>query len=223
LDLIEHLGMPEDKIVTIYNGVDLEFFNTVSVNVNENYDHKYNLKDYILYAGNIRPHKNLETLLKAIYLLHKKNYKIPLVIVGQKKNSYENLDQLINKLNLQNYIIFTGWVENEELKFLYQNATLFAYPSLYEGFGLPPLEAMACGTPVVTTDTSSIPEVVGDAALKVPALDSEAMSDAIRKILESEELQNQLRQKGLERVQIFQWDKCAKEVLRVYEDIWNNR
>lgn len=222
LDLMNHFQIPEEKIQTIYNGVDLAFFNDYSLD-NNNYDNKYKYKDYILYAGNIRPHKNLETLIKALNVLHSQNRKIPLIIIGQTKNSYEELNKLIFEYKLQEYVKFTGWVENEELKYLYQNATVFAYPSLYEGFGLPPLEAMACGTPVVTTNVSSIPEVVGDAALQVSPLDFEEMAYALNGILESKSLQEDLSQKGLERVKLFQWDKTASEVYEVYEEVWNNR
>jgi len=125
----------------------------------------------------------------------------------------------VQRLELEHYVRFTGYVEEEDLPALYNGADLFVFPSLYEGFGLPVLEAMACGTPVVTSNTSSLPEVAGDAALLVDPYDVEEIATAMRRILEDEALTAELRAKGLARAKEFSWERTARETIAVYEKV----
>lgn len=125
--------------------------------------------------------------------------------------------------NLQNDVIFTGYVLDGDLPALYNAADLFVYPSLYEDFGLPPLEAIACGTPVITSNTSSLPEVVGDAGIMVDPHDVDRLADAMYKVLTNDGLREDMIKKGLERAKMFGWEKCARETLEVYEEVYNGR
>lgn len=121
--------------------------------------------------------------------------------------------------NLQNDVIFTGYISDGDLPALYNAADLFVYPSLYEGFGLPPLEAMACGCPVITSNTSSLHEVVGDAGIMVDPYDVDRLADAMHKVLSNDGLREDMIKKGLERAEMFSWEKTARETLKVYEEV----
>jgi alpha-1,3-rhamnosyl/mannosyltransferase len=131
----------------------------------------------------------------------------------------DDFDHWIARLIAEGQIKRFGYVADEMLPVLYSGATLLVYPSLYEGFGLPPLEAMACGTPVIVSDRSSLPEVVGDAGLKVDALDEEALTEAMLRVIEEDELRAQLSRSGLERAATFSWQKCAQETAAVYRRV----
>ncbi|MEA3458002.1 MAG: glycosyltransferase family 1 protein, partial [Candidatus Thermoplasmatota archaeon] len=140
-----------------------------------------------------------------------------------KGRKYKEIFETINKLNLQNDVVFTGYVSDEDLPALYNAADLFVYPSIYEGFGLPPLEAMACGTPVITSNTSSLPEVVGDAGIMVDPPDVDRLADAMHEVLTNEGLRANMIKKGLGRAEMFSWEKCARETLEVYEEVYGER
>lgn len=179
---------------------------------------KYRLPErYILYVGTIQPRKNIPTLLEAFNILKRDN-GIPhrLVIVGRKGWLYDELFARISELGRGDDVIFTGFVPDEELPAIYAGADMFAYLSFFEGFGLPPLEAMACGVPVVVSNTSSLPEVVGDAGIAVEPGDVAAVAAAILKILTNIEFATELRERGLRRSAAFSWDRCARETLHVY-------
>ncbi|MBI1920701.1 MAG: glycosyltransferase family 4 protein [Geobacter sp.] len=175
---------------------------------------------YLLYVGTIQPRKNLMTLIEA-YALLKKQGGVPekLVIVGRKGWLYEGLFSRVRELGLENDIIFTGFVPDEELPFIYDGARLFVYLSLLEGFGRPPLEAMACGVPVITSDTSAIPEVIGDAGIAVPPTDTAKVVEAIGRVLADPASADVMREKGLARAASFSWDAAARETLQVYEQV----
>lgn len=182
---------------------------------------KYSLPErYILYVGTIQPRKNIPTLLEAFNILKRDN-GIPhrLVIVGRKGWLYDELFARIRELGRGDDVIFTGFVPDEELPVIYAGADLFAYLSFFEGFGLPPLEAMACGVPVVVSNTSSLPEVVGDAGIAVEPGDVAAVAAAILKILTDIELATELRERGICRSAAFSWDRCARETLQVYCEV----
>jgi len=182
---------------------------------------KYSLPDrYILYVGTIQPRKNIPTLLEAFNILKRDN-GIPhrLVIVGRKGWLYDELFARISELGRGDDVIFTGFVPDEELPAIYAGADLFAYLSFFEGFGLPPLEAMACGVPVVVSNTSSLPEVVGDAGIAVEPGDVAAVAAAILKILTNTEFATELRERGIRRSTAFSWDRCARETLQVYCEV----
>lgn len=217
-DLIKYFNANPDKIVVTYNGVDDKF---VCKSVKE-YDYlydKYNIeknKKILLYVGNKKPHKNIATLIKALALLeNKEEYK--LILSGKGFDSYTELEELTTKLHLSENIIHTGHVTDEELVDLYNFADLFVFPSLYEGFGIPVLEAMACGTPVVSSNSSSLPEVVGDAGILVNPIDEVEIAKSIEFILKNNELYNEMVYKGKERAKVFTWDSCRRKTENIYE------
>jgi|Deesub1362B_J571_1020462.scaffolds.fasta_scaffold00102_53 glycosyltransferase involved in cell wall biosynthesis len=212
-DIVKYLGFPEEDIKVIYNGVE-ERFKPLDQDL---CSHEYT--PYILFVGTLEPRKNITTLLKAFYILKKKGIKHKLVIVGGKGWKYRKIYEVVKKLNLSENVKFLGHVADDELPKLYSGADLFVYPSLYEGFGLPPLEAMACGCPVITSNVSSLPEVVGDAGIMVDPLDKNGLADAIYKVLNDEGLREEMVKRGLKRVKIFSWEICAKETLKVYREV----
>lgn len=185
---------------------------------------KYGLPaGYILYVGTIQPRKNIDTLIEAYYRLKQQREEIPkLVIVGRKGWLYDKLFARISQLGLVHEVLFTGFVPDEELPYIYDGAVLFAYLSFFEGFGLPPLEAMACGIPVVTSNTTSLPEVVGDAGVAVPPADVELVATAIARILDDTAYATLLGQRGRERARLFSWEAAAEETLEIYRRLAGN-
>lgn len=182
---------------------------------------RYHLPEsYILYVGTIQPRKNIDSLIEAFARLRSINSITPgLVIVGRKGWLYDRLFERISELGLTDSVFFTGFVPDEELPFIYDGATAFSYLSLFEGFGLPPLEAMACGVPVVVSNTTSLPEVVGDAGFLVPPTDIDAIVTALAKLLDNPELAAAMSKKGSERARSFSWDRCAQETLEIYSAV----
>lgn len=182
---------------------------------------RYNLPgSYILYVGTIQPRKNIDSLIEAYARLRSGNSQIPgLVIVGRKGWLYDRLFERISELGLTDNVFFTGFVPDEELPFIYEGATVFSYLSLFEGFGLPPLEAMACGVPVVVSNTTSLPEVVGDAGFLVMPTDIDAIAAALKAVLDNPELAATMSRKGSERARSFSWDRCARETLEIYSAV----
>jgi glycosyltransferase involved in cell wall biosynthesis len=175
----------------------------------------------ILYIGLIRPHKNLLRVLEALRLLISEGEKdYFLVLVGGEKNDYIFLKKTAFKLGISKHVFFTGRLPDTEVVALMNAADVFVFPSLEEGFGLPPLEAMACGTPVVTSELSSLPEVVGDAALLVDPKNVEEIASAIKQVLVDHTLRESLITKGLERVKKFSWKKTAMETLKIYQQAY---
>jgi len=167
--------------------------------------------------------KNIPTLIKAFYESKRRRTNHKLVIVGKKGWKYDDIFETIDALNLKNEVIFTGYVPKEDLVKFYNTADLFVYPSVYEGFGLPPLEAMACGCPVITSNISSLPEVVGNAGITVNPYDVEELVEAMYRVLNDEDLRKELSKKGLERSKLFSWRKTAEETWKVYEEVFNNK
>ncbi len=222
-DLVDLYGVAEEKIKVIYSGVGEEFkkfsiFNFQFSIVKQ----KYNLPDkFILYFGTIEPRKNIVGLIKAFELLkeNKKFNDFYLVIAGAKGWSYKNIFRAAKESKYASRIIFTDFVDPQDKVYLYNLASLFVYPSFFEGFGFPPLEAMACGIPVITSNNSSLPEVVGDAALMVDPFDVDELGWAMEEILTDEDLRQELIARGLERVKLFPWDKCAEETLSLITQI----
>jgi len=174
---------------------------------------------YVLSVGSIEPRKNLDRLLRAYHQLWQAGEHRALVVVGAERWRHSGIMQIVKELDLEQRVTFTGHVSDEDLPGVYSAADLFVFPSLYEGFGLPPLEAMACGTPVVCSNTSSLPEVVGDAAITVDPYDVEALAEAMRRVLSDADLANDLRQRGLERAAGFTWERTAKETVEVYREV----
>jgi glycosyltransferase involved in cell wall biosynthesis len=174
---------------------------------------------YFLYIGTLEPRKNIQSIIRA-YKANEGRFKgVKLVIAGRKGWMYEEIFKLVREFRLQNDIYFPGYIEDGDVPLLYRGAEAFVFPSLYEGFGMPPLEAMACGVPVITSNTSSLPEVVGDAGLRINPKDIEQLSYAMVKILEDSELRVNCVKKGLERAQNFTWENSAKKVIDIYHEL----
>ena len=172
---------------------------------------------FVLYAGNVKPHKNVERLIEAFYQLHANGFDhLKLLIIGNDISKYATLRRAIHAHNLHKYVRFLGFVPDQTLAILYRLASVFVFPSLYEGFGLPPLEAMASGTPVVTSNVSSLPEVVGTAAVLVDPHDAHAIAEGIAHVLYDPRLREDLRRRGLARAATFSWETAAREVRAIY-------
>ena len=174
---------------------------------------------FLLSVGSLEPGKNRERLLQAFARLRAQGLKHTLVVAGQRAWRCEGEAPLARRLGLADSVRFLGHVPQADLPALYSAADLFVFPSLYEGFGLPALEAMACGTPVVASNVSALPEVVGDAALQVPPLDVEALADAVERLLRDDRLRSDLRERGLERARQFSWEKAARQTVEVYHRV----
>ena len=224
-DIIEHLGIPEERVTAIYLGVSDTFNPKENLIVDMGILRKYDLPDfYILYLGGYELHKNVMTLLLAwSYVGQALGEDYPLALAGRKPDAvsdvYPDYDDYIRRLRIEEYVRWIGYVDEADKPTLYRNAELFVFPSQHEGFGLPALEAMASGTPVVTTDSASLPEVVGDAAFAVDAADARAMAGAIIAAVIQDDLADDLRQKGLARAAQFSWEETAKETLLVYDKV----
>lgn len=208
-DLIRRLGVPENKVSVISLAAEEIFRPIVDEKALGVFRKEHHLPDkFILYVGNRKRHKNLAVLVRAFDLFKQKDqsgYK--LIMTGQKD---EGIDHGEN-------IVFAGEIEDASLPLLYNAASLFVMPSLYEGFGLPALESMACGIPVISSNVSSLPEVVGDAGILVDPSDEKALAEAMRKVLSDPALARSMREKGLERSKEFSWTKCASETLALYQ------
>ncbi len=180
---------------------------------------KYKLPNrYILYFGTIEPRKNLVSLLQAYRSLLTQSKELPdLVIGGRKGWLHEPISRSIRELGLEARVHFTDWVEDKDIPALMSGATVFVYPSFYEGFGLPPLEAMACGTPVICSNTSSLPEVVGDGGMLVEPHDLSALANAMDRVLADQDLRAGLTARGLAQARRFSWERAARETLAIYE------
>jgi len=218
-EITKHLGYPENKISVINDAVDHSCYYQKR---DKEILKKYNISDKakaILYVGSEQPRLNVPFLLKGLAGLKKLLPGIKLLKIGnpQWPKVREKLEKLIRELNLKEDVIFLGHLPLEELPKFYNAADLFVYPALYAGFGLPPLEAMACGTPVITSNAASLPEVVGDAGIMVDPFDITKLTQAMFDILTKEELRENLIKKGLKRAQMFNWEKSAEETSRVYE------
>ena len=219
-DLIELYATPEDKITVLYAGVSSAFRPVTDSNklmkVREHY--KLGGKPFVLSVGTLQPRKNHVTLIKAFeQALSDSEYN--LVLAGGQGWSYEEVHELVRSRALQHRVLFPGFVADEDLSALYSSADVMTFPSLYEGFGLPVLEAMACGVPVLASNTSCLPEVAGGAAVFVNPRNVEAMSDALLKLVSNVDLRKTLREKGFERVEQFRWQSSAVKLLEVYRDL----
>jgi glycosyltransferase involved in cell wall biosynthesis len=214
-DLITLLNVSPRRVTTLYSGVSPDFNTTVTENERARLRARYDIGDrpFILTVGTVQPRKNYVRLIKACDSLAKAR-DLDLVIVGQPAWLAA---PILAAADARPYVHRLGFVADGDLPALYRQATVFAFPSLYEGFGLPPLEAMACGTPVVASTSSSVPEVVGDAGLLVDPLDVSAWTDALRRLLDDESLGAALRERGLKRAARFIWSRTAQMWLEISE------
>lgn len=210
--------VPQHKISVIYYGVGAQFSPQNRAEAREKMAVRYGLRQpFLLAVGLIQPRKNLSRLLQAFALIKDKYPELCLAIVGRAAWGWEELQKQLASLGLAQRIVLLGAVPDADLPDVYRAAEMLVYPSLYEGFGLPPLEAMACGTPVVASNTTSLPEVVGEAGVLVDPYEPEAIAEGIIKLLEDRSLATQLAQKGLARAQQFSWRRCAQQHLEIYQ------
>jgi glycosyltransferase involved in cell wall biosynthesis len=221
-DVVRYLRVDRERIKVIPMGCDARFQPIGDPAPALRLRRRYGLPErYILFVGTLEPRKNLKTLLQAFALLldEKPQDDPKLVVAGGKGWGHVGMLETTQALGLRDHVLFTGFVDDDDLPGLYRGASLFVYPSLYEGFGLPVLEAMACGVPVITSNRSSLPEVAGDAALLVDPSQPEALAAAMASILNDGELRQALRSKGLIRAQEFTWDAVAQKTLAVYRAV----
>lgn len=225
-DLIDLYKINTKKIKVIYSGVGEEF-RKISVSQFPSFPvsikNKYHLPDkFVLYFGTIEPRKNIVGLIRAFELLKEKNKDFEefyLVIAGGRGWLDKKIFKAAKESKYASHIIFTGFVNPEDKVYLYNLAALFVYPSFFEGFGFPPLEAMACGVPTITSANSSLPEVVGDSAIMVDPYDIEELTWAMELVLVDDNLKRELSRRGLERAKMFSWDKCAEETLSLIKSL----
>ncbi len=217
-DLMHYLKIPAARIKVIYEGIDHTTFKPSL--------HPSNFKyPYILSVGSEHPRKNLPALLRAFKELKEQPQFKDLKLIkvgkagGREADFRRQTIEVIDSLNLDGEVRFTEVVPEEDLRAYYSNAECLVLPSLYEGFGFPPLEAMACGCPVITSDSSSLPEVAGEAAIKVPPHDIEGLAEALEKVLTDKELKKSLIAKGKAQAVKFSWEQTAKKTLEVYNEI----
>lgn len=220
-DLLQFCNLSADRVSLVYWAVDSIFTEEVIRNQKSDLDPVETGDGFILYVGSLEPRKNIRTLVEAYENLRSERPHVrpKLILIGGESPLFGDV-----RVNIKKYkedVIFKGFVEDNILREYYRRASLVVYPSLYEGFGLPPLEAMASGTPVVTSRTSSIPEVVGDAAVMVSPYDVEELSFKMGQVLEDPDLRKELIRKGLEQVQKFNWYRVARNTLSVYYEVHN--
>ncbi len=220
-DILRFVDVPPDKIDVIYNAYDERFAHEPGEEDVVRIRERYQLQDaFVLYAGNVKPHKNLGRLIEAFDLVRARGLDhLKLVLIGDEISKYAALRRAVHQHQLHKHVRFLGYLPQETLAVMYRLAGVFVFPSLYEGFGLPPLEAMASGTPVVTSNVSSLPEVAGDAALLVDPYDPDAIADGIYRVLTDEALRRGLRQKGLARARQFSWEASVGRVREIYSQV----
>jgi glycosyltransferase involved in cell wall biosynthesis len=220
-DILYYLRIPDDRVEVIYNAPDEHITAPPPPEDLARTRDRYQLTaPFILYTGNIKPHKNLDRLIEAYAELRSRGVEgYKLLIIGDEVSKYANLRRLVHKFQLHQHVRFLGFVSDVTLASLYRLATVFVFPSLYEGFGLPPLEAMTAGAPVITSNVSSLPEVVGDAALLIDPNDSHSIADALARVLCDSSLRADLIRRGLARAQEFSWERSAARVHEVYREL----
>jgi len=220
-DILKFVDVSPDKIDVIYNAYDDRFGveprDEDVVRVRE----RYQLHgEFVLYAGNVKPHKNLARLIEAFHHVRDRGLEhLTLVLIGEDISKYAALRRAVHKHQLHKYVRFLGYLPEDTLAVMYRLAGVFVFPSLYEGFGLPPLEAMASGTSVVTSNVSSLPEVAGDAALLVDPYDPTSIADGIYTVLTDPSVRKNLREKGIARANQFSWETSVRRVWEIYKEV----
>ncbi|MGL4990222.1 MAG: glycosyltransferase family 4 protein [Sarcina sp.] len=220
-DIHQTLNFPKEKIFVTKLAAE-EQYQLLDKNLVKNFlKSKYKINDnYILYVGGFSPRKNILGLIEAFSLCKNKlNNNTKLIIIGFKGASYDIYHSKVLDLHLESDVIFTGFIETSDMPYFYNGASMLLYPSFYEGFGLPPLEAMSCGTPVICSNITSIPEVVGDSAILINPLDIYTLADSILELFRNNILRNNLIFKGLNHAKNFSWESTAKETINSYLNI----
>lgn len=218
-DIIDYFPFAKDKIRVIYPGAS-KVKKIISEDKIEIVNSKYGISGkYILSVGTLEPRKNIKRLVEAYKIVNEYCKDIKLVIVGKKGWLYDDLFTSIGSDKLKDNIVITGYVDQVDMSELYSGAEVFVYPSIYEGFGLPPLEAMKCGTPVIVSNTSSLPEVVGDAGIFINPFDIDSIKDGILKVINDKDLRKELIDRGYKQASKFDWSKAAANIINVYREI----
>ena len=208
----------KSNIIVVYCGFNDFSKNPIDDNKINPFIFKLSEKEYLLTVSTISPRKNIDGLIKAFNLI-KDRVDCNLIVVGKNGWMFENVYKIVDELKIKNRIFFTGGINDDELKFLYKNAKIFVYPSFYEGFGLPPLEAMSYGIPCAVSNSTSIPEVVKDAALKFDPKSLEDMASSILKLLNEVELKDKILNQSKDVIVCYSWEKCACDIIDLYIDL----
>jgi glycosyltransferase involved in cell wall biosynthesis len=224
-DIVHFFNVPPEKVVVAYNAIEERFAVTPSEEAIARVRERYQLDhQFILYVGNIKPHKNLVRLIEAFDQLRRRGFDhLKLLIIGDEISKLPALRRAVHSHKLHKQVRFLGYLQDETLAILYRLASLFVFPSLYEGFGLPPLEAMASGTPVVTSNVSSMPEVTGDAAVLIDPYNVDSIVDGMAKVLSDPALSAELRAKGIARAREFSWARSVRRTQEVYQEVCASR
>jgi glycosyltransferase involved in cell wall biosynthesis len=218
--LRERFDVEGKRIKIVYPGIDRSYWENVDQKRLEQTKANYGLpSDFLLFVGASEQRKNLLNLLEAVKIIHSRYKKITLVLIGPKGQDYKNLKTRIQQLELDAWVKMFGYLDDDELKNFYRLASAFIYPSLWEGFGIPLLEAMACGVPVVTSQTSALPETGGEAAVYTDPKNPEDIAEKTIQVLEDDILKERLISAGKKRIQSFRWENAACDLLRFYEFI----
>lgn len=220
-DILRFFDVPPDKVDVIYNAIDERFLAPADPERMDQARQRYQLDHpFVLYVGNIKPHKNIERLIDAFGRARGQcPDDLKLIIIGDEISKYPALRQSVHKHKLDKHVRFLGFQPMETLAAFYRLARVFVFPSLYEGFGLPPLEAMACGAPVVTSNVSSLPEVAGGAALLVDPHDADAIAAGIVQAVNDETLRQDLIARGRDRARSFSWTQSVRRIHQIYQEV----
>jgi len=222
-DAVRLYGIPEDKIVVTHLAAEDRFRPADPDRVAEVRGRFGLPARFILYVGTIEPRKNLDVLLGALRRLKGQGREVPLVVAGRLGWLYDGFLAKIRSLGLESLVLLPGFVPDDDLPALYTAAEAFVYPSVYEGFGIPVLEAMGCGTPVLCSDASSLPEVAGDAGILLPSGDPAVWADAIGRLMEDTALRSELRERGFRQSSRFRWEETARRTWEVYSAVHPRR
>jgi glycosyltransferase involved in cell wall biosynthesis len=216
-DLVSWYGVDPERITVTHLGLSEIFKPPTDQRLIKDVQARYGLQErsYLIYVGTVQPRKNLTRVIEALAMTLAAGYEVDLVIAGKRGWLSTPIEQRAQELGITHRIHFTGYVTEQELPALLAGALCFVFPSLYEGFGMPVIEAMACGTPVITSTSSALPEVAGDAALLVDPLDTNAIAAAIMQLIDNAALRETLRRRGLDRARLFTWEACARKTLEV--------
>ncbi len=218
-DTMQHLGVPEDKITVVYEAANPLFRPMDKDGAREQVRNRHGVEGpFILFVSTIEPRKNVPTLLRAVWqLLECYKEDVRLVLAGGKGWLFQDAFAMVEDLKLDSRVHFVGRVSSEDLLHLYNAAEMLAHPAFYEGFGLPPLEAMACGLPVVVANVASLPEVVGDAGLLIDPHDADELTVAMWRLLNDSDLREEMQRKGLRQAERFSWERAARETVEIYQ------
>ena len=221
-EIIKYLNVNPQKVQVIPCGVDLErYTERYAENDVIRARQAYHIPEkYLLYIGTLEPRKNIERLIEAYAQLVKKEAKTPVLVIGGKKGwMYEKIFSRVKEQGIEAYVIFTGYLADEDVPLLMKGAIAFVFPSLYEGFGMPVLEAMACGTPVITSNTASLPEVVGQAGLLVDPYNVTEIAEAMERVIKDDIMRNTMRSRGLIQVRNYTWKNSAEKMKKLYHQL----